>query len=332
MYDSYADFTQQYMINTDSALVITDKDDIKAVLKLHKKVSEDKENATTSSLYLTYTFKDGSHITREYNYPGEAATKDLLQLWDTKAAKEMYKAFFFPESPNVEMLDKAPQQTTFYYEQPYIMDYNDNDAYINITTRDREVKSVLNEITESEFIKLKKAIYKDICSLDSSEWFTPEETQIGTLTFRLSSYQGIYNNSHGFNIYINPNMVNTIKTLKSLDLYKHFECKKEIKQVLVADIKEYIYWENSTLATNKKDAFVHQSYFTYMDNGWSHVCFDSYDNGDYMPPVKEVTDKMQIKSLTEKGYIAYNVFNNGKIIFVKYSDGTLSSYVIPYGK
>lgn len=332
VYDSYADFTQEYMINTDSALVITDKDDIKAVLKLHKKVSEDKENATTSSLYLTYTFKDGSHITREYNYPGEAATKDLLQLWDTKAAKEMYKAFFFPESPNVEMLDKAPQQTTFYYEQPYIMDYKDNDAYINITTRDREVKSVLNEITESEFIKLKKAIYKDICSLDSSEWFTPEETQIGTLTFRLSSYQGIYNNSHGFNIYINPNMVNTIKTLKSLDLYKHFECKKEIKQVLVADIKEYIYWENSTLATNKKDAFVHQSYFTYMDNGWSHVCFDSYDNGDYMPPVKEVTDKMQIKSLTEKGYIAYNVFNNGKIVFVKYSDGTLSSYVIPYGK
>ena len=101
---------------------------------------------------------------------------------------------------------------------------------------------------------------------------------------------------------------------------------------MTSDIKEYIFWDNGALATNKKDAIVHQSYFTYMDNSWSHACFDSYDRGEYMPPVKEVTDKLQIKSLTEKGYIAYNVFNNGKIVFVKYSDDTLSSYVIPYEK
>ena len=331
--DIYADFTQQYLYDTNSALVITDKDDIETILELHKKVSEDQKNATTASLYFTYTFKDGSHTTREYEYPGEEATKDLLKLWDTKAAKEMYKAFLFPESPNVEiMLDKASRPTTFPYEQPYIMDYNDNDAYILLTTRDRETKSVLDEITEEEFVKLKKSIYKDICKLNSSEWFTPEDTQIGALTFRLSSYQGFYDNSIGFNIYINPNMTNTIKTLKSLDLYKHFECKKEIEKVLVADVKEYISWENSALATNKKDVAVHQPYFTYTGNGWSEICFDCYENGEYMPPVKEVTDKIQIKSLTEKGFIAYNILNDGKIVFVKYSDDTTSSYVIPYEK
>ena len=330
--DIYADFTQQYLYDTSSALVITDKDDIETVLELHKKVSVDKENATTASLYFTYTFKDGFHVTRKYKYPGEEATKELLKLWDTKAAKEMFKAFLFPESPNVEMLDKAPRPTTFSYEHPYIMDYNDNDAYILITTRDREIKSVLDEITESEFIKLKKAIYKDICNLNSSEWFTPKETQIGALTFRLSSYQGIYDNSTGFNIYINPSMTNTIKALKSLNLYKHFECKKEIEKVLVADVKEYISWENSALATNKKDVAVHQPYFTYTGNGWSEICFNCYENGEYLPPVKEITDKIQIKSLIEKGYIANNIFNDGKIVFVKYSDGTTSSYVIPYEK
>ena len=330
--DIYADFTQQYLYDTSSALVISDKDDIETILELHKKVSVDKENATTASLYFTYTFKDGFHVTRKYKYPGEEATKELLMLWDTKAAKEMFKAFLFPESPNVEMLDKAPRPTTFSYEHPYIMDYNDNDAYILITTRDREIKSVLDEITESEFIKLKKAIYKDICNLNSSEWFTPKETQIGALTFRLSSYQGIYDNSTGFNIYINPSMTNTIKALKSLNLYKHFECKKEIEKVLVADVKEYISWENSALATNKKDVAVHQPYFTYTGNGWSEICFNCYENGEYLPPVKEITDKIQIKSLIKKGYIAYNIFNDGKIVFVKYSDGTTSSYVIPYGK
>ena len=127
-------------------------------------------------------------------------------------------------------------------------------------------------------------------------------------------------------------MTNTIKALKSLNLYKHFECKKEIEKVLVADVKEYISWENSALATNKKDVAVHQPYFTYTGNGWSEICFNCYENGEYLPPVKEITDKIQIKSLIEKGYIAYNIFNDGKIVFVKYSDGTTSSYVIPYEK
>mgnify|MGYP003303339965 CR=1 FL=1 len=31
-------------------------------------------------------------------------------------------------------------------------------------------------------------------------------------------------------------------------------------------------------------------------------------------------------------YIAYNILNNGRIVFVKYTDGTYSSYVIPYEK
>ena len=320
------------MYDKDTAIVVTDKEDIETVLNLQKTVAESKGNATTSCFHLTYTLKDGSTITRNYTYPDEESTNELLKLWDTKAAKEMYKNFFFPKFNGVENLDFTPVSMVLHHENPYIMDYNDKDAYMHITTRDLESQSVLDEITEAEFIKLKKAIYKDICNLSSSEWFYPEEEQLGAITFSYASYQRFSYESHGAKFYITPNMTNTIKALKDMGLYEHFDCKKEIKQVLVADIKEYIYWENSTLATNKKDAFVHQSYFTYMDNGWSHVCFDSYDNGEYMPPVREVTDKMQIKSFTETGYIAYNVFNNGKIVFVKYSDDTLSSYVIPYEK
>ena len=331
IYENYSDFTQQYLYDKDTAIVVTDKEDIETVLNLQNTVSESKGNETTTCFYLTYTLKDGSTITREYNYPDEEATKELLKLWDTKAAKELYKNFLFPPFDGVENLDYSSSLSTR-HEHPFIMDYNDEEAFILITTRDLETKSVLDEITEAEFDKLKKAIYKDVCNLSSSEWFTPEEEQIGAITFSYASYQRFSYESHGAKFYITPNMTNTVKALKDMGLYKYFECKKEIKQVLVADIKDYIYWENSTLATNKKDAFVHQSYFTYMDNGWSHVCFDSYDNGEYMPPVKEVTDKMQIKSLTENGYIAYNVFNNGKIVFVKYSDDTLSSYVIPYEK
>lgn len=331
IYENNSDFTQQYLYDKDTAIVTTDKEDIETVLKLHKTVSEGKGNETTSRLYLTYTLKDGSSFTRSYAYPDEESTKELLKLWNTKAAKELYKNFLFPKFDDVGNLDYSSSLSTR-HEHPFIMDYNDEEAFILITTRDLETKSVLDKITEAEFNKLKKALYKDICTLDSSEWFTPEEEQIGAITFSYASYQRFSYESHGAKFYITPNMTNTIKALKDMGLYEHFECKKEIKQVLVADIKEYISWDNGALATNKKDAIVHQSYFTYMDNGWSHACFDSYYNGEYMPPVKEVTDKLQIKSLTEKGYIAYNVFNNGKIVFVKYSDDTCSSYVIPYEK
>lgn len=330
--ENYSDFTQQYLYDKDTAIVITDKEDIETVLNLHKTVSEGVGNATTSCFYLTYTLKDGSTITREYKYPDEEATKELLKLWDTKAAKEMYKNFFFPKTDGAENLDYTTVSKVLHHENPYIMDYNDNEAYMLITTKDLETKSVLDKITEAEFNKLKKAIYKDICNLTSSEWFTPKEEQIGTITFCYASYQKFTYEAHGAKFYITPNMKNTVKILKDTGLYEHFECEKEIKQVLVADIKEYISWENSALAVNKKDATVHQSYFTYIHNGWSHACFDSYNNGEYMPPVKEVTDKMQIKALTEKGYLAYNVFNNGKIVFVKYTDDTCSSYVIPYEK
>lgn len=330
IYEIYGDFTQQYAYNTNTALVITDKEDIETILGLHNIISEDTENPTSSNFYLTYTLKDGSTLTRKYAYPGEEATKEMLKLWDTKAAKELYKNFFFQKSDAVESLDYSSSISSR-YEHPFIMDYNDEEAYILITTRDLETKSVLDKITEAEFNKLKKAIYKDICTLDSSEWFTPEEEQIGAITFSYATYQRFFE-SFGAKFYITPKMTNTVKVLKDTGLYEHFECKKEIKQVLVADIKEYISWENSALAVNKKDALVHQSYFTYIDNGWSHVCFESYERGDYMPPVKEVKDKIQIKALTEKGYIAYNIFNNGKIVFVKYTDDTCSSYVIPYEK
>lgn len=331
IYEYYSDFTQQYASDTNTALVITDKDDIGVVLNLHKTISESNENATTSSFNLTYTLKDGSTITREYRYTGEEATKELLKLWDTKAAKEMYKNFLFPQFDGVENLDYYSSLSAR-YEHPFIMDYNDKQAYILITTRDLETKNILNKITEADFIKLKKALYKDICVLNSSQWFTPEETQIGAISFCYASYQKFSNEANGAEFYITPNMTNTIKALKDIDLYKYFESKKEIEKVLVADVKDYISWENRTLALNKKDVAVHQSYFTYMHNGWCHVCFTSYENGQYMPPVKEITDKIQIKSLIEKGYIAYNILNDGKIVFVKYADGTYSSYVIPYEK
>ncbi len=325
-------FIRQYTCGSSTALVITDKDDIETILELHKKASKKSEDATASKFEIVYTLKDGSTIIRNYEKLSCDATEEMLRLWDTKAAKEMYKKCLFPKSEDINNLYSNAASTSIPYEQPYIMDYNDETAFMLITTRDGEIKSLLGEITEADFIKLKKAIYKDICQLNSSDWFTPEETQIGTLSFNFSSYQQYSaNGDFRLNFYINPNMKNTVKALKDLDLYKHFECKKEIEEVLVGDIRDYSIWENQSLSESK-NAEIHQPFFTSGSDGFIAICFNSEEAGYTKPPVKEVTDKLQIKSLTEKGYIAYNILNNGRIVFVKYTDGTYSSYVIPYEK
>lgn len=326
-------FISQYICNSTTALVITDKNDIETILELHKKASKKSEDTTASKFEIVYTLKDGSTIIRNYEKLSCDATEEILRLWDTKAAKEMYKNCLFPKLNGTENLEISPRYSIMGCEHPYIMDYYDNDAFILIKKRDGEIKSVLDEITEKEFTKLKNAIYKDICQLNSSDWFTPEETQIGTLSFSFASYQNNYapNEAKCLNFYINPNMRNTVKALKDLDLYKHFECKKEIEEVLVGDIRDYSVWENQSLSESK-NAEIHQPFFTSGSDEFISVCFNAEESGYTKPPIKKISDKSQIKSLTEKGYIAYNIMNNGKIVFVKYTDGTYSSYVIPYEK
>ncbi len=327
----YSDFSYQYIFDSSTALVITDKEDIETVLELHKKVSQKSDDATSSAFEISYILKDGTYSVRKYKYISAEATEEIIKLWDTKAAKELYKKCLFPKWENVDDNDSFyTLLLNGYYEQPFIKDYDDEDAFLSIVTRDGQVKSVLDEITEAEFIKLKNAVYKDICNLNSSQWFTPKEAQIGTLGFDIATY---INHAYQLNIYINSDMVNTIKALKDIDLYKHFECEKKIDKVFVADIKEYMYWENrSFFSLNEKDLAVHQPFFTYINDDASYMLFDSDVVGYDALPVKEITDKLQIKSLTEKGFIAYNILNNGKIVFVKYTDGTYSSYVIPYEK
>ncbi len=329
--DLYTDFSMQLVYNSTTALLINEKEDIEIVRNLHEKASERCENATASKLCLTYTLKDGSKITRDYRYLSEEVTEEIIKLWDTQAAKEMYKRCLFPKYEGVEALDSDPDYTLGYYEQPHIMNYTDEEAVLKITAKDGTEHSILDEVSERDFIRLKNAIYKDICELNSSEWFTPEKPQIGKISFSNANYQQFSGRKILVDFYINENMKNTIKALKEINLYKYFENKKDIEGVLVADIRDYVYWHGGMLF-DENARTIHQPYFISDIDGycWSlyGTPFDDYEQ----PPVKEITDKLEIKSLTEKGYIAYNILNNGRIVFVKYTDETYSSYVIPYEK
>ena len=336
----YNGFTEQIRYTSGTSLVATDKEDIELILDLHQLVTEKKDAVTASSFEVTYTKKDGTTISREYKYLGEDVTQEIIKLWDTKATKEVYKEALFPKA--YVNNDGAFVMDDYYltYTNSFVADYKEDRAVLDITSKDGATASVLKDITKDDYTKIKKAIYKDVCTLTSTEWFTPEETQIGKISLAYSSCFGY--SSEGpetLDIYVTHNMINTIKALKDLNLYKYFECEKEIAQVYVGDIKEYACWENRgvSLSKNTEDASVHQPYFTQNRRtmNQSTVFSFGYMNTDEFtekPPIKEITNKLEIKSLIDKGYMAYNIFNNGKIVFVKFTDDTYAFYVIPYEK
>ena len=331
--DYRTDFSDRYVHLSGTTLHITEKEDIETVLEIHEAASKKEEKVTASTMTVSYQLKDGAEIVRNYQYLGADATQTMAKLWDTTAAKEMYKKFLFPKL-YVEESEKS--SIGYYYENPELADYNEEGAYLYITAKDGTKSSVLNEITEAEFIKLKNAIYDDICSLSSGEWFTPEESQIGTLSFNYTEALG-YNEHIYFDVYLNKNMTNTFKVLKEIDIYKYLETKKEIKRVLVTDITEYVQWNNYDFSKIlKNETYIHCPYFTqYYSEVNSKNCFFGYDDpNNFAPrppvPVEEITNKLEIKSLIEKSYLAYNVGNNGKLVFIEHTDGTYITYVIPY--
>ncbi len=336
----YEGFTEQIRYTSGTSLIATDKEDIELILYLHQLVAEKSDNVTASDFKITYTKKDGSTFSRDYNYLGEDVTQEIIKLWDTKAAKEIYKEALFPKADvnndGAFILDEVYLTSV----NAFVADNEEEKAILNITSKDGATAEVLKDITEKENTEIKKAIYKDICSLTSAEWFTPEEAQIGKISFAYSGYFGYSaEGPETFDVYVTPYMKNTIKVLKALNLYKHFECKKEIEQVYVGDIKEYVSWENRGVSLSKKnaDAAVHQPYFTQNRrtmNQSTVYSFGYMNTDDFIekPPIKEITDKLEIKSLIEKGYMAYNICNNGKMVFVKFTDDTYSFYVIPYEK
>ncbi len=336
----YEGFTEQIRYTSGTSLVATDKEDIELILDLHQLVTEKNDDTTASSFQVTYTKKDGTTISREYKYLGEDVTQEIIKLWDTKAAKEVYKEALFPKADVNNDVAFILDEVYLTYTNAFVADYEEDKAVFDITSKDGLTTSVLKDITEKEYTKIKKAIYKDICSLTSEEWFTPEETQIGKISFAYSGYFGYSaEGPETLDVYVTPYMKNTIKALKELNLYKHFECKKEIEQVYVGDIKEYVCWENRGVSLNKntEDASVHQPYFTQNRRTMNQGIVYSYgylntDEFIEKPPIKEITDKLEIKTLIEKGYMAYSICNNGKIVFVKFTDDTYSVYVIPYEK
>lgn len=334
----YEGFTEQIRYTSGTSLIATGKEDIELILDLHQLVAEKKDDVTASDFKITYTKKDGTTFSRNYRYLGEDITQEIIKLWDTKAAKDVYKEALFPKadinSDGAFILDEVYLTST----NAFVADYKEDRAVLNITSKYGATTSVLKDITEDDYTKIKKAIYKDVCTLTSDEWFAPEETQIGKISFAYSSYFGYSaEGPETLDIYVTPNMKNTIKVLKELNLYKHFECKKKIEQVYVGDIKEYVSWENRgiSLSRNSEDASVHQPYFTQNRRTMNQGIVYSYgylntDEFIEKPPIKEITNKLEIKSLIDKSYMAYNIINNGKIVFVKFTDNTYSTFVIPY--
>ncbi len=308
----YVCFEEQVANGGYGTIFATDKNDIKKICNVQKSIAKSGPGTVAGVFEVRYTLKDGTQTTRTFSYIDEERLPDLFSLWDLSAVKEYYKNLLLPEEN--ENKDEFTHDAC---------DYNESGADMSIISKHGVETSVLEKISEADYLALRKAIYKDISATSGENWFKPEKPQIGTLTLLTFVDE---NYKSGCHFYISGDMVNTVDVLKDIGLYEYFEKTKEIKKVSTISVKD---WLDFTLYEYPE---THSPYFTYASSLSTVEFFSYHPVFEDPPPVKEIKSSDEAKRLLDSAYNTYCVHNDGDLVFVEFADDTTISYVIPNKK
>ena len=160
-------------------ITLSEKEDIEFLQKLHSSAIENEEKETNDGLKIEYHLKDGSTIRRNYFYLSEETSEEVLKLWDTKEVKSNYELILLNKKYNNPV---SAEELNHYYSN-----YFEGTPDCYITSKDGTRTALKNVLSAEEFSELRKAIYKDISSMTSEQWFKPE-TSFGMLSFNDDEY------------------------------------------------------------------------------------------------------------------------------------------------
>lgn len=249
----------------DNYMTLNTENDFNVIKSIHKTILENRDSDTAEALTITYTLKNGSTFTRDYQCLSEKSAASLLSLWKTDAANELIKEYLLQNKStngyeDFEEGDRYYGDDYNYYEKPYsCFNYDTNDVLI--VSKQNTATKVKDYLTRDNFGLIKEAIYKDYCELSAKEWFKPSKTY-GAIVFKYEEdYYGDYfidamDEKHDWYGYsdgveqvilpVTAKMENTVKTLKSLGLHRYLNDNTvKIERMFVADAKEYLNWFNS---------------------------------------------------------------------------------------
>lgn len=296
-------------------------EDFEKILKVHSSLIEDKNSETTESIQITYYLKDGSIFERTYKYISKNNAEEILILWDTNAVKNLYESMLLNERDD----ENKELSSTFWSRTIISMD-----GFVYAVSKDAAWSSITDVLSEKEIKELKEAIYKDISSLTYNEWFKPTESY-GLLQFRTdeiaNAEPGFIISNEAVSFQITKEMKYTVEFLKSHDLMKFFETKKEPVKAYVVDTnklseyyKEFLY-ETNSLAYCESYPMQHRMMFVTETSASKQFYLKGYE------PMIDTSAKWiteltleEYKEYIQKAHIKYFSGESGKILIVAYSE------------
>ena len=332
-------------IYANNFLTLTTENDFKIIKAIHETAIENRDTDTAESIYITYTLKDGTTLTRSYDYLSKESAEKMLMLWKTDEVHKNIKDYLFNNKPtntyeDFEDGDSYYANASYYdfYETPYSCFNYDQNAVL-IASKQNAATDVKDKLTKTEFELIKEAIYKDYTELTPTEWFKPTKTY-GAIVFRYDNkyYASYYTDTfadnytyeedeafwYGFSDYehivlpVTAEMKNTVEILKKLDLSQYLGIKDEIQTAYIADINEYWDWRSSEYsdvgyylgALDKSVYFVPDDDLERDINLFKSSNLNLYGSAledlDYSKaPIEEIKSQKEISALLEKSHIKY---------------------------
>ncbi len=339
--------------NLNSYYKLTTQDDIELCREIHKAYINSDKKEFSGNCTITYTLKNGKNINRTYEFVSEDVVNTALKLWESDYVKEQYAQLLQITKPQYDVTGDATSSR--------ILQFNN----LHIISKYNKATNITNSVTKEQTDELRRALYKDICTLSAEEWFAPEH-QYGVLaisndkgkggliddalpitTFNGEEYDQWY-------FFVNSNMTNTVNVLKKYDYFKFFDSAKQIKSALTVEIEDLTIWTLDSFKTSyfssdyKKPHLVdartrdgktlHTTYLMWnnsLTEKYIKVCLlnntTDYDslNPYAQPPITTVVTPTEATKLVNDGYLGYNVGDEGKVLILFYSDGTYNTVIIP---
>ncbi len=337
----------------------TTEKDIKAVLDVHRSITESEEADRTlnSEIQFIYTLKNGKTLKRSFYEISPETYKKALYLEDCDFYDAALKNLFTGEIKTYNIYEQSPR-TVVAEAQKNLR----NNYYVEIYSRYADKVFSLT-LSEKDRLQLLDALYKDISSRSAEEKYYPASQPIGFISFSVGDSEitadtapektEITENpfsakfaeflpsnqwSPYFCTHITPDMVNTISLLKNLGIYDRVTASpgfitaevipaEEAIEIAYAEDIEYIFKSLSRCFVSRYSAVKSTN---TQEGNWTRYenTVDTHTNHEIH------TDKAVINSLLSASYTVYEQDYPDKGWFVSFrtADGDTSICYIPDGK
>lgn len=336
----------------------TTENDIKAVLDVHRSITETTEEERTleTEIQFIYTLKNGSTLKRSFSSVSPESYKKALYLEDCDFYKDAVKELFTGEIKNHNIYEQSPETVLSDAQKNLRTNY-----YVDIFSRyaDKEFSLTLSE---NDRVKLIDALYKDILERSAHEKYYPDESPVCFISFsygdttitaetapekteieetafsaRFSDF--LYSSPWNpyFNTHITESMTNTVAVLKELGLYDKLIAAPEFitAEVISCDTAYEYYIGNDTYMLSRMSRCFLTKYSSVVSTIHQEGDWTRYENTLGSVTNEEIyTDKAVIAELIKNSYTVYEQddYDKGWFVSFRTENGDTSLCYIPEGK